>query len=72
MRFRDIKRRVAALEKREPDPTRPWPPKEGSYGWHIYEKLGRPVKPMTYFEMYFAEGEMHWRERRAASELAGA
>lgn len=54
----------ARVRRLSPDPPRitPWPPKEGSFSFCMWERLGRPAEKMSFTEMLEATSEKVWSE----------
>lgn len=60
-RFNSIARRLESLEIRIIERSGPWPPAEGSFGWHLWQALARPSERRGSMEMYMQRAADHWR-----------
>ncbi len=51
MRFSSLLRRLRALEPHSARNT-PWPPKEGSFTYHLWTAIGKPEERRSFWSMY--------------------
>ena len=51
MNFDGIKKRLTALEPVEPVIV--WPPRQGSFSYCIWERLGKPIEPKRTFDDFY-------------------
>lgn len=58
----NLKKRLAALERRVVEVAPPWPPKEGSFCLRLVDTLGRPCERRGFMEMYQQRAADFWKD----------
>jgi len=63
MKFNYLLTRLAGLERGLPRGL-PWPPREGSFTFLLWDRLGRPGERRCFMGMYLENAEKFYEEKK--------
>jgi hypothetical protein len=61
-RFESLYRRLRRLEPIAPR-IHPWPPKEGTFSYCLWDAIGKPEERRSYWSMYQERAEAFWKDQ---------
>lgn len=63
--IRELRRRLDRLEQAIVDSMPgPWPPTEGSFGFLLWDSIGRPLERRGYMDMYLQSAKNFYEEQQ--------